>query len=1172
MTDDDSLGTAGREAILAALRAELLGPAPAGKPLEKTTFADRDESYGPWTDAATGEEILDRAPLVRYGVGVLYPALPAPATGDAPNADRDAVAQAMEQAIADATIVPGLSADEQQEPQALGWEGSAGRLGASADDADFDLSGANERRPTALGISFLLAAQPQAELRIEVEGGRYEQVRIDLPGAAQRTWWKRVPVKAVWKLLPGQLRQVPHLHHDLTPEAEESTGLEGLDLRLTANLRQYGGGIMTTIALVNRTALGARAMDAACLFQTAITATPQDSWLTAYPESAEAGAHPDDASFRLIYRSARTYAVGHGCSADWAAPDSRGRSGWAKADVLPEYETPSITPDIVLAGTALTVSMAQLSGTEQGRLAQLERVLAEYEAWIGKRQAESVTLEGEFQGTAQRHIEDCSRALRRMREGLELVRDPESDIGLAFRLANAAMLRQQLRSGAQLRTTELVDGRFSVEGTPPDEEWAAAAGRGNWRAFQIAFLLAAIPSTADSGHLDRDVVDLIFFPTGGGKTEAYLGLSAFSLLLRRLRDPGDTGVTVLMRYTLRLLTAQQFLRAAGLICALEDLRGEHAERLGDERFSIGIWVGGDTTPNRNANAVAALRKLVGDGGENPFLLLRCPWCAAQMGPVKSVDSPAAVRTGQRRAPRGRQRAKHSSVAGYGEYGGRVVFTCPDPACAFSTDEKPLPVYVVDEDVYDFRPSLVIGTIDKFAQLAWKPRARALFGLAESGNRAYSPPGLVIQDELHLIAGPLGSMAGLYEGVVEELCTDRRGSVSVKPKIIASTATIRRHEEQVRALYARGTVRLFPPHGLDAADSFFAVYARDGKGKLLPGRRYIGVHAPALGSMQTTQVRAFAALLQAAKDAPQEHRDPWWTLMAFFNSLRELGNSLSLMQSDIPDYLRTINNRSATDRADLRYLNRVEEMTSRLRQDQIPEAMEKLAYQADGGKAVDACLASSLIEVGIDIDRLSLMAVVGQPKSTSQYIQVTGRVGRKWDKRPGLIVTLYGAAKPRDRSHFERFRSYHQRLYAQVEPTSVTPFAPPALDRALHAAAISFIRQAGEQSLAPFPFPAVLFERAAQILSERVAVCDPDESQRVAAVLAKLRKDWEHWQPTAWGTQSTSPELGSLMRAAGQYAEENVELSTWAVPSSMRGADAECRATITQQYALEGAKQ
>ncbi|MGW2081074.1 helicase-related protein [Streptomyces sp. NPDC001939] len=1155
MPDNDR--TAGRNKIIKALRAELLGPAPAGKPLDRFTFDKKEESYGPWTNAATGEEILERNPLIRYGVGVLYP-----------------VAGAASSSIADQSIVPSLTAEDTEGPQTAAWAGSTGRLGATSDDADFELSGANERRPTAMGISFLLAPQTQAGLTIEVSGGRYEQIRIDLPGGARRTWWTRVPVKAVWRLTAEHFQRAPSPYRELIPAADESTGLEGLALRLTVNLRRHATGTLTTVALVNRSTPGAKAVDATCLFQTRMTATPHNSWIVPYPEGDEAGAHPDDASFRLLYRREQTYAVGHGCSADWDDPDHAGRSRWAKADPLPEYEAPSITPDIVLKdGTALTVSMQQLAGTGPEGMSQLERVLAEYARWIEERRAQAASLEGEFRTTAERHTAECTRALERMREGLELVRDPDSQIGQAFRLANEAMYKQQLRSGAELRTTQLIDGRIHVEGEPPDESAAAQQGRGTWRAFQIAFLLAAIPSTASTGHPDRTVVDLIFFPTGGGKTEAYLGLSAFAMLLRRLRKPSDASVTILMRYTLRLLTAQQFLRAAGLICALDELRSQREETLGSDRFSIGIWVGSDSTPNKNADAVKALRALEREGRENPFLLLRCPWCAAQMGPVKSVDSPSSAAGGRGRTAGRKPKEKQNPVAGYEEYRGRVLFQCPDTNCQFSTPKRPLPVYVVDDDVYDCRPSLVIGTVDKFAQLAWNPHARALFGLGKTGQRDYSPPALVIQDELHLIAGPLGSMTGLYEGVIEELCTDRRAGTPALPKIIASTATIRRHEQQIRALYARDRVSLFPPHGIDAADSFFAVHARDSTGKPLPGRKYLGVHAPALGSMQTTQVRSFAALLQAAKDAPEdEQQDPWWTLMAFFNSLRELGNSLSLMQSDIPDYLKTINNRSSADRTQVRYLNRVEEMTSRLRQDQIPEAMEKLAQKAQGGKAIDVCLASSLIEVGIDIDRLSLMAVVGQPKSTSQYIQVTGRVGRKWDKRPGLVVTLYGAAKPRDRSHFERFRSYHQRLYAQVEPTSATPFAPPALDRALHAVAVAYIRQTADQSLSPFPFPAALFDEAEELLRARAAFCDPGEESRVLHVLGKLRKEWANWQPTEWGTPAGTAELGSLMRATGHYADGDVEASTWPTPTSMRGADAECRAEITQQYKLEGARQ
>ncbi|MFF4230220.1 helicase-related protein [Streptomyces sp. NPDC001820] len=1151
--------TTGRPNIVRALREELLGPAPAGKPLSlngAVKFSEKTASYGPWFDEATGEEILERDPLVRYGVGVLHPSM----YGSTSRTE-------------DLTIVAGLTAEDTDGPDNAEWEGpTKPPSGGDSDDADFELSGANELKPSAIGISFLIDRTDLTSLDIRLEAGRYREVRVDIPEGRQRTWWVRTPITAVWRLSPQRLAMAACAHRELVPVAEESTGLDGLAPRLTVNLRPHPQGLLVTVALVNHSEVGTQPVASKCLFQTTITATPQQGCLIAYPESAESNLHPDDASFRLIYRHAQTYAIGHGCAANWDGPDAEGRSAWAQADPLPEYEVPSITPDILLAsGKALTVSMAQLAGTEPGGMAQLQQVLAAYDGWIQDRKTEAAGLSNEYRPTADLHIGQCEQALKRMREGVAMVSDADSLVGQAFRLANEAMLKQQLRSGTDRRPTIMKDGRLEVDGTPPGDTGATGTGRGHWRAFQIAFLLAALPSTADTAHLDREAVDLIFFPTGGGKTEAYLGLSAFAMLLRRLRQPSDVSVTVLMRYTLRLLTAQQFLRAAGLICALESIRLDRND-LGGDPFSIGIWVGGDSTPNSHADATALLRKLQRGEGDNPFLLLRCPWCAAQMGPVQSTETSGQPGSPLQRGGRRGGRKPRNAVAGYEEYAGHVIFRCPDRTCLFATEGNPLPVYVVDDDVYEHRPSLVIGTVDKFALLAWRPDARALFGIGDSGKRAYSPPELVIQDELHLIAGPLGSMTGLYEGVIEELCTDRRGTYPAPPKIIASTATIRRHEEQVKSLYGRSRVHLFPPHGINAEDSFFAVYAHDrDTGELLPGRRYIGVHAPALGSMQTTQVRSFAALLQAAKDAPEGERDPWWTLMAFFNSLRELGNSLSLMQSDIPDYLKTINNRSSADRSAVRYLNFVEEMTSRLRQDQIPESMEKLARNAESGKAIDACLASSLIEVGIDIDRLSLMTVVGQPKSTSQYIQVTGRVGRKADQRPGLIVTLYGASKPRDRSHFERFRSYHQRLYAQVEPTSATPFSPPAIDRALHAAVIAFIRQTAPKTLDPYPFPEDLFNRAADLLLARSEICDPEEKGRLATVLAGRRKEWENWKPREWGAPGGEAHLNQLMHPAGQYVNEDVEQMTWATPTSMRGADAECRAKVTHLYARDGAQ-
>jgi hypothetical protein len=483
----------------------------------------------------------------------------------------------------------------------------------------------------------------------------------------------------------------------------------------------------------------------------------------------------------------------------------------------------------------------------------------------------------------------------------------------------------------------------------------------------------------------------------------------------------------------------------------------------------------------------------------------------------------------------------------------------------------LPLYVIDEDIYETRPALVIGTVDKFAMLAWKPQARSLFGIAEDGTRAYSPPGLIIQDELHLISGPLGSMVGLYEPIIEELCTDRRGQQAAKPKIVSSTATIRSYAEQVQGLYARDRTSLFPPPGLDADDSFFARVARRPDGTLERGRIYAGVHAPGLGSLQTVQVRTFSALLQAPQPMAAAERDPWWTLLLFFNSLRELGTTLTLFQSDIPDLLRgALRQRLGISFQDVRQLRKILELTGRLPGDEVPKAISALEVPtvSQQGQAVDVCLASNIIEVGVDIDRLSLMAVVGQPKTTSQYIQVTGRVGRKSD-RPGLVVTIYTASKPRDRSHFEKFRSYHERLYAQVEPTSVTPFSRPALDRAAHAVIASYVRQLGDsdQAESPYPFPAALVAAVSHILQQRASTVDPDELAALRRIIQRRGDEWQRWQRLKWDGAIHAEDM-PLMRPAGAYVTpENVRVS-WATPQSLRNVDAECQAEITQLYMLE----
>jgi hypothetical protein len=599
------------------------------------------------------------------------------------------------------------------------------------------------------------------------------------------------------------------------------------------------------------------------------------------------------------------------------------------------------------------------------------------------------------------------------------------------------------------------------------------------------------------------------------------------------------------------LTAQQFLRAASLVCVLEDIRDRHSETLGESPFGIGIWLGGSSTPNSWRKAVDVLSRLRRNPHEqNLFLLLRCPWCGAQMGTK----------------PKGKG---GQDVIGYEQVGReRVVMRCVDSQCRYSR-RSGLPVHVVDEDIYEVRPSIVIGTVDKFAMMAWRPQARNLFGLNDQGGRVVSPPNLIIQDELHLISGPLGSMVGLYEPIIDELCTDRRGEEAIPPKIIASTATIRRYEDQIKGLFGRDEVALFPPHGLEEGRSFFAEPALMEDGALEPGRRYIGVMSASLGSMQTVQTRVAAATLQAATKVPDADRDGYWTNLNFLNSLRELGNTVSLLESDVPDYLTGLVRRDAIDP---RWPNRTMELTSRRRSDEIPKAIEQLQARYVPGQerqeAIDICLASNIIEVGVDIDRLGLMTIVGQPKTTAQYIQVSGRVGRRADVSPGLVVTIYGAAKPRDRSHYERFLTYHQQLYAQVEPTSVTPFATPVLRRALHAAAVAYVRQTAPEDLAPYPFPSAEYKEAIELLRERALIADAAEVPVLERMAEKRARQWGGWERTIWEANPApwgDPKQG-LMRFAGTLPDLDSKATIWDVPTSMRNVDAECRLAISLAYA------
>jgi len=1195
-----------RNWLVERLRAEIIGPDPSGKEIE---FKDNGQKLFSWKEfgepkkQSNGEEIIwQDSPVKRYGAGVLYP------IGLTESLQTAEEANSTPEDIPEEGPGEDIRIDEDMEKKA---EKVAPKTGIGSDISDeYDVSLANSYRPSAMGVSFLADFNHETEgITVTPSFAFYTKKKVFVGESlkkgkfSEREFWLRVPSEALLDSDVGPEIFFPA--SDLTSQTKcRRDWVPGFDgkVEIVIVSRPLTGGSeknkrLLTVSMINRQEKDAGRVDERCLFQCwfRIKGVSGIPWIPPYPETVRENRKPGDEEeiLKLLYRDRMTFAIGHGCAADWPADRPLGIDEiWT--DSFPLFETPSIIADLKDKDeNPLRVSMRKLGGldSDDDGMEEIENLISAYQEWIkdleevGKR--EPPVPKG-LENTAQILVERCRECKERIAAGLNFLRKEKTAQGSvwkSFRLANHAMLIAQLRSSREVRNPSWKDGLMTWDKpiSNPDPS-VPDRDRGYWRAFQIAFLIMTIPGICDPEHQDREIVDLIWFPTGGGKTEAYLGLTAFTVFYNQLEGKNSAGVDVLMRYTLRLLTAQQFQRASELFCAMEFLRRKMRSGLGENPFKLGMWVGGGATPNKCKDGVIALRKLQRNPeSENPFVLLKCPWCGARFGPYSNSDS-----------GRGRRRRVNRSaeqIYGYSEFRrpGRgadtVVFRCNDPECEFGSHpakpRAPLPIVVIDEDIYNSPPNLLIGTVDKFAMLAWKPEARAIFGIGAAGTHTGIPPSLIIQDELHLISGPLGSMVGAYETVIHELCTLRDAGSQIKPKIVASTATISRAQDQIRSLYAREKVMLFPPSGLEARDSFFSREDINEDGSYNPGRLYVGIMAPGHGSQQTTISRVFASLLQypavmPVTESEEAERDPWWTLLCFFNSLRELGGAATLLVSDARDYLRVILNRHGQPYANIRQLLNIIELTSRIRSDRIPSAINKLEYPFKRNRkgyvrdTVEVCLASNIIEVGIDIDRLSLMAIVGQPKTNSQYIQVSSRIGRK-SSSPGLVTVLLSPSKPRDRSHYEKFRTFHSRLYAQVEPTSVTPFSPPAVDRALHGIITAAVRQTGDQSIAssPRPFPlkreTTLRKKIIDMLISRVETVDKDEKRNVQKILSRRFREWETWDPKDYGKFGPQEEDPPLLHPAGAQQPPIWAGRSWATLSSLRDVDAACEAEITGAY-------
>lgn len=1111
-----------RDDILKFIKKELIGPDPIKPHIQEN-----------------GEEILlNEPPRLRYGAGVLFPRAATFEKADSTTSEEEKVLEKLEEEKKE-TDDP-VKTEESKAPVDM------------AEDFEEEIGLANSFLPSAMGYS-CFSIIPKDGFTVKATLGVYEikeysYQKEDGTSVSRKAYYRisldqeftlnasEIPLqsgKSIDKLLVDKDGKEINLKLNIRNRTHENNSTNNIHL--------------LTFTLINLNTGGAENIkNEDCFFQVSFSVTANEKCFCPYKEAASKTDKDDEKSNLLLFRKKKTFAVGHGCSPAWNDNDIDFTDS-ITTEAIPVYEIKPIVPNELKNVALKMFDLSDLS--DKDITTNLVKLNAEYEAWIDRQnEIANAELKDELLQTALRHIDTCRLCLQRMKEGVEVLKSNEK-VNRAFKLMNRAMLLQQLHYSIETRNWILDKGNITgvkdavIPNINDNSTWKQ--GLGAWRPFQLAFILMNLNAMLDSSHGDREMVDLIWFPTGGGKTEAYLGLSAFTIFLKRLKDKNDSGTTVLMRYTLRLLTAQQFQRAAALICACDKIRKENEEELGTARITIGLWVGSDSTPNRRDEARRAFQIMEqGREEENPFIVLKCPWCGSQMGYLKEARTNKV---------KGYKRRKIGTKE-------TIIYQCDNQQCDFSKPDFNLPLVVIDEDIYDNPPTLLIGTVDKFAMLTWKPEAKTIFGF-RGNERKFSPPELIIQDELHLISGPLGSMVGLYETMIEELCTAN----SIKPKIIASSATISRAKEQINSLYGRGTnnVNIFPAQCLSAGDSFFAY-----EDTTSTGRIYTGIFASALPSHATAQVRVLSALLQSVKSisvADEILRDPYWTALTYFNSIRELGHAATLIRADIREYMNSIWIRKGIKGDERRFINRDIELTSRINSNDIPEYLEQLSKSWIGDKTeypVDVCLATNMISVGVDIPRLGLMTVIGQPKTISEYIQATSRVGRS-KKSPGLVFTIYNCSKPRDRSHFEHFQEYHSKIYSKVEPTSVTPFSAPARERGLHAILVGLIRfySTDQSATAPRPFPQKeIIERVTQIIFDRVHLIDDEEYDKTLELIEEKLEYWKNELPLVYGSFGQQTNI-PLMYPAGTNPSEDIKARAWSTPTSMRNVDSTCEAYI-----------
>lgn len=1008
---------------------------------------------GPTHDEALAQEVLPTAPSRWYLSGFLAPhSAPAPSKAD-------------------------LEQDDELEAAERDGDEGAPAERAAALRAPF---------PASIGMSVLVG--PDADhLDAVVHWGDYSVATVD-----NRTEWRRTPRTGKARLeLPART---------MTPKMVPVPDSGGLDLAVSVRPvtgdkgAHQGHRVVSVFVVNNRPPAGDGERDVAFAFQVELELHSSAPFIA---RSNVRGLQSNDGDERIAdlqYRDVHEWAVGHGVATEAVLQGAACRV--VRTCWIPRAEVERVEPALLGDVELQMEELAKLADADSAR-ARLGGLVTSYRAWIEQQRSARVA-ETRRQEVTDELLRRAGLACDRIDAGIALLAEPK--VLQAFTLANKVMAVAARQ-------------RQSHQGQSGDAP--------KWRPFQLAFVLLNLTAIARPEHADREIVDLLFFPTGGGKTEAYLGLAAFTLLHRRLTNAGigGAGLSVLMRYTLRLLTLDQLGRASTLVCALELERKQRVDMLGDWPFEIGLWVGRGATPNRmgrkgDNDRESARAKVIAYGNNErkgaPIPLENCPWCNAKFDqnsfrlvPGQKADAPTDLR-----------------------------IYCSSRNCRFTRDDA-LPIVAVDEPIYRRLPCFLIATVDKFAGMPWigevagffgkvdRHDAEGFYGPSSPGrgrplpNGCLPPPDLVIQDELHLISGPMGTIAGLYETALDWLASRKVGDRTIRPKVVASTATVRRAETQIRALFARAHTEIFPPPGPDRRDSFFA---RTVPATEVPARRYLGIAAQGR-SLKVVLLRTYRALLAAAQKLYLEgggHRanpnpaDPYMTVLGYFNSLRELGGSRRIVEDEVGPSVANYSgrrrlNEKAEAFADRAIAREPVELTSRVPTNEVSEAKRKLACEHKDSDHVDVALATNMISVGLDIPRLGLMVVLGQPKTSAEYIQATSRVGRDRLK-PGLVITLLNVHRPRDRSHFERFGFYHATFYRSVEASSVTPFSPRALDRALAGTVVALARHGHVPMTAPLGAGAILQEQANLAVVVQALVARAEQHARLGAADAKRLVD------------------------------------------------------------------